>query len=180
MATAIDHVRAQPGTMRARTSFERTVNAPTLVRVRTEGDWPAGEFRDYFLALMTNAGIANIADLARRADIDPSLISKWLNGRQQPSRRNLKKVAGPFGVPPVNMYLAAGLDDEEDLDISGQYDLSAIAPEYRALLDLDRDEETTPAVRAFLRECAATLVAGVRARRGEERAGRPIGRRRTA
>lgn len=179
MPSTLDQARPQPATMRARTSFQRTNHGHSLLRVRNHGDWPAGEFRDYIEALMRNAGIPHAAELARRAGIDASLISKWLNGRQQPSRPNLKKVAAPLRVAPVNLYLMAGLDEEEDLEISGQFDLSTIGPELRELLDLDRDEATSTDERSLIREVAATLVAGIRARRLAGR-DRTISRRRSA
>lgn len=177
LLSTVESGRPPPGVMRARTTFRQAAHATSLVRVRNQGEWPAAEFRVHFEVLMRNAGIPNAAELARQAGIDPSLISKWLNGRQQPSRGNLKKVAGPLGTSPVNLYIQAGLDDEEDLDISGQIDTTVVAAVYRELLDLDNDASTTDAERSFLRESVANLIAGVRGRRS---ASQPIGRRRSA
>lgn len=141
-------------------------------------DWPVEEFRDYLDATMRACGIPHDAALARAAGLDPSLLSNWRNGKAQPSRRSLKKLASPLRVPPVNLYLAAGLDDEEDLDISGQHDLSVIAPEYRALLDFDRDDDTSDVERTYVRQVIRTLLAGIRAERLPE--SRPNSRRRSA
>lgn len=167
MQSTVDRTGSPTGGMHARNAFPAGDQGHTVVRVRNQGEWPAAEFRVYVEQLMLNAGIPSVSKLARLADVDQGLISKWLNGHHQPSRANLKKLAVPLRVPPANLYFQAGLEDEGDLNITGQYDLSKIAPEYRALLDLDDDPVTDPDERAFLRQSVATLIAGVLGRRGE-------------
>jgi transcriptional regulator with XRE-family HTH domain len=58
------------------------------------------------------------ADLARAADVSPSLVSKWLmpdkSRRVTPDADNLKRVAKVIGVPHIElMRLCEYLDDEE-------------------------------------------------------------------
>jgi transcriptional regulator with XRE-family HTH domain len=93
----------------------------SLLRVRTE-NWPAEDFRVYLDEKMRDAGLPRAADLAAAAGIDASLISKWRRGIQQPSRKNLKAIAPVLRVAPVMLYLAAGLDEAEDLDVNADAD----------------------------------------------------------
>lgn len=138
------------------------------MRVRNESSWPAAEFRQYLDSLMQAAGLPNDATLARAAEIDASLISNWRSGKQQPSRRSLKRIAGPLNVRPAALYLQAGLDDLEDLEMTEAPDLTIWPAEFHELRDVferfaaaGRGEEVLDAI--------GTLTLGLKARIGKPR-----------
>jgi transcriptional regulator with XRE-family HTH domain len=168
--------RRPPATpMRAHTVFNETTRRPRLLRVRNEASWPASEFREYLDVLMASAGIPNDAALSRAAGIDASLISNWRSGKQQPSRRSLKKVAAPLGVKPVALYLQAGLDAHEDFGLADAPDLTVWPREFHQLHEVytrfaeqGRGQDVLDAM--------ATLALGLEARIGKPR---PSGRRKT-
>lgn len=84
--------------------------------------WPVEDFRVYLDTKMREAGFKNDAELAAAAGINASLLSRWRSGRAQPSRKSLKQVAPVLRVSPVMLYLAAGLDAAEDLDVNADAD----------------------------------------------------------
>lgn len=163
--------------MRAHTLFTDRDPSNRLLRVRNGQSWPAGDFRDYLDALMAAADIPNDAALARAADIDASLLSNWRSGKQQPSRRSLKKIAGPLRTRPAALYLMAGLDEREDLELSDADDLTVWPREFHELREVY--EQYAAAARGDeVLDAIGTLVLGLAARMGTN--DRPSRRRRTA
>jgi transcriptional regulator with XRE-family HTH domain len=79
--------------------------------------WPHREFRDYVEQAMKARGIPTPAELAREADITDALLSKWLNGKNQPSRGSLRKLATALGVDLGMLEVKAGLADEGELAV---------------------------------------------------------------
>lgn len=50
----------------------------------------------------------NASELARQIDVVPSLISRWMSGRQKPSIESLAAIADVFGFPREMVYREAG------------------------------------------------------------------------
>jgi transcriptional regulator with XRE-family HTH domain len=142
--------------------------------------WPHEEFATYLRALMTEAGIPDYAELSRLTGVNQTQFSNWRRGISRPSRENLGKVAKVLGVRPVNLWLVAGLTDEEELDLAERPDLTVLPREFIALLELWQDGRLTEQQRDFLRMSVATLVSGLRNQLGESPQGRPIGRRKVS
>lgn len=55
-------------------------------------------FRDWLEARLVEHGW-NPAEAAREMNMNPSLLSRYLNGRLNPSRQTMRRIAGFFGVP---------------------------------------------------------------------------------
>lgn len=151
-----------------------------MLRVRTE-PWPRSEFLAYLDAAKKVAGIPNDAELARRAEVRSSVISRWRSGEQQPGHDNLRKVASALGVPTVNLWVAAGLVGPGDLDLVGQIDLKVLPAEFRDLIDLYDTAELNDEERQLLRTQARGAVLAVRAMLHDRmQTEQPTGRRRSA
>jgi transcriptional regulator with XRE-family HTH domain len=148
--------------------------------------WPVDDFREYLKALMRNAGIADYAELSRLTGVSQNQFSNWRRGLAQPSRENLKKIAPTLGVAPVLLFIAAGLDQHEDFDLTPQPDFSALPKPfhdlrevYERLNDLGRGPEALRSI--------SVLVAGLKAEVAElesidkrRRRDQPSGRRRAS
>lgn len=136
-----------------------------LLRVRNS-DWPMEEFCAYLSAKRDAAGFASDAALARAADIDPSLISNWRNGNAQPSRKSLDKLAPVLKVRRMNLWIVAGIADEEDLTSPPPSELDDAPDVILDLLTLYRDPQMTEEDRASLRKWLTYQIAGVRSELG--------------
>lgn len=121
------------------------------------------DFNNFVDELMKREGIATDAELARLASIPSSVISRWRSGQMQPSRDNLRKLAAPLNVPPVLLWISAGLAKAEEMDLSGQVDLTVLPTELDDLIALYRDERATDDDRAYLRRSVTGLINNVRA-----------------
>lgn len=87
------------------------------VHVSTGTEWPHVVFMAWLDSLKEALDIPSDVQLAARAGMaSPSVISGWRNGRTQPSRGNLRKIAKLAGEPPMTVFRRAGLVDDEDLD----------------------------------------------------------------
>lgn len=74
-----------------------------------EQNWQA-----YLSGAMQAAGIDSGAELARRAGINESQVSRWLRGIGQPDLTNLRRIAPVLGRPVLELAVAAGhLSPEE-------------------------------------------------------------------
>lgn len=135
------------------------------------------EFRDYLRALMTEQGIPDYAELSRISGVSQNQFSNWRRGLSQPSRESLSKVARALRVKPANLWLMAGLADEDDLGLDERPDLSVLPREFTELLDLWGDARLTDSQREFLRTSVALLVSGLRGQLGKDGPTRPIRRR---
>lgn len=93
------------------------MRACNLSRVR---DSPAG-FPAYLRSAMRAIGIdpdqrGSGAELARRADLPASHISRWLEGKQQPSIDNLRKLSPVLHVRMIDLLVQAGHLSETEGD----------------------------------------------------------------
>lgn len=175
--------------MTTRPPDNRPLPAPTLAHGRvTEASerpnvfhvptaWPVDDFAAYLLALMREARISDYAELSRISGVNQTQFSNWRQGKSQPSRESLNKVARALGVPPVSLWLMAGLADEQELDMAERPDLTVLPREFTELLELWRDEKLTEQQRELVRSSVAVLVGGLRAQLGERGRGRPNVRR---
>jgi transcriptional regulator with XRE-family HTH domain len=135
------------------------------------------QFREYLRALMDAAGIADYAELSRLTGVNQTQFSNWRRGITQPGRTNLKKIAPVLRVPPALLYVQAGLDQHEDLDITEAPDLTVWPREFHQLHDVY--EAYAAAGRADeVLDAVGTLVLGLAARMGTN--DQPSRRRRTA
>jgi hypothetical protein len=65
------------------------------------------EFESYLRAAIRDAGYATPTQFARDADLDPSVVLRWLGGSQRPTVRSLEKVAPLLGRSTAEMVRAA-------------------------------------------------------------------------
>lgn len=149
---------------------------PSLVMAPT---WPYQEFGEYLRAVMAAAQVPDFAELSRRSGVSQTQFSNWRRGLAQPSQDSLKKVASVLGIQPVKLYLAAGINDAAELDLSGQVDLTVLPGEIRDFLDLYLDARLSDEQRSYARRAVAHLTAGLRAEVARSQVG-PIKRPRSA
>lgn len=62
-------------------------------------------------------GIDRPAELARRMNITDANLSKWLNGKAQPSKQSLRKMSEALNVPLLALELQAGLTEPDEVEI---------------------------------------------------------------
>jgi transcriptional regulator with XRE-family HTH domain len=124
--------------------------------------WPVEEFAAYLRALMREADIPDYAELSRLSGVSQTQFSNWRKGIAQPSRESLSKVAKVVNVKPVHLWLAAGVADADDLDLSEQPDLAVLPREFTELIQLWRTDLLSDAERQFLRTSVAVLMRGIR------------------
>lgn len=132
---------------------------------------------EYLRALMTEADIRTFAELSRLSGVSETQFSNWGKAKSQPSRDSLKRLAPHLRVAPARLYLAAGINDAEDLDLTAGPDLTVLPAELRTLIEvwpqLSDDQQM------FARRSLAVLVGGLRAELVKSEV-KPSGRRRTA
>lgn len=159
------------------------VTRPRNVRKlsRVSKSWPVEDFNRYLRALMDAAGIADYAELSRLSGVSQNQFSNWRRGLAQPSRPNLKKAAAALKVSPVKLYVRAGLDDEDDLELGAELDFTALpAPfhelraVYERLNDLGRGAEALRSISLLVAGLKSEIVGleGVETRRGDHTSGR--------
>lgn len=176
--------RPPPRQTLARVRVTHARDSPTVDCV--PATWPVEEFAEYLRTLMANAGIADFAELSRLSGVNQSQFSLWRRGKTQPSRQNLKRIYGPLGLKsPVTLYVAAGLDAEEDLELGERLDFTVLPQPfsdlhevYERMNDLGRGPEALRSI--------SVLVAGLKAEIAEieaidkRRRDQPSGRRRAS
>jgi transcriptional regulator with XRE-family HTH domain len=152
--------------------------ARTVLRVG-EPTWPYREFGAYLRRLMDEARprIPDFAELSRLTGINQSLFSRWRSGAVQPGTDSLRKVAAVLDVPAVKLFLASGLTDAEELNLSGQVDLTVLPAEIRDFIALYLDERLTEDQRRYARQTVAYIASGIRAELAKSQV-KPSGRRR--
>jgi hypothetical protein len=64
-------------------------------------------FVDYLRTAIRAAGFATPTQFARKAELDPSVVLRWLGGTQRPTVRSLEKVAPILGRSTSEMVRAA-------------------------------------------------------------------------
>lgn len=82
---------------------------------------------NYGKAIKVARAIAGLQqkELAKRADIDPSLVSLMEKGKRQPSVQSLEKLSKALCVPPYLLTLLA--TDDDDVRISDPVELKRIS-----------------------------------------------------
>lgn len=143
--------------------------------------WPVEDFNRYLRTLMDNAGVRDFAELSRLTSVNQSQFSLWRRGKTQPSRANLKRIAPTLGVPPVLLYIQAGLDAEADLDLESVPDFAALPKPFHELrevyerwTELGRGDEALRSISVLVAGLKAELGADIDRRRRDQ----PSGRRR--
>lgn len=66
------------------------------------------QWASYLEGAMEAAGYRSNTRLAADAGIKQPVISRWLSGDVLPDMTNLRKLAGPLGVPMLELAVAAG------------------------------------------------------------------------
>lgn len=170
----------------------RPVGRAPLARVRVTTDrdtpnvscvpatWPFEDFGRYLRALMDNAGIPDFAELSRLTGVSQSQFSMWRRGMTQPSRRNLKRIAPALGLnSPLTLYLTAGLDEQEDLELDSQPDFTVLPKPFLELLEVYEELQRVGQEDMVL-SSIRVLVDGLKAQVRGVQAAQPSGRRRRA
>lgn len=154
--------RPQPGSRLTRPGVTNSPRSPIVFRVPKS--WPVEEFREYLLTLMDHTGIGDYAELSRLSGVSQTQLSNWRLGKSQPSTGSLRKIAAALNVAPVTLFLAAGVNDHDELEMAHRPDFRIGPPEFTALAEL-WDGDLTDEQRSFIRRSIATLAAGIRAER---------------
>lgn len=173
----------------------RPLPAATLSRARVTGPgrgntlshvgktWPVEDFNIYLRALMDAEAIETYAELSRLTGVSQNQFSNWRRGLAQPSRDNLRKIAPALGLrTPVTLYIQAGLDEQDELELGSEPDfrvlpkpLLELRDVYEQMKQLGREDVVLSSV--------SVLVAGLKAELANETARRgaqPSGRRKRA
>jgi hypothetical protein len=67
----------------------------------------SNDFVDYLRSAIRTAGFATPTQFARKAELDPSVVLRWLGGTQRPTIRSLERVAPILGRSTGEMVRAA-------------------------------------------------------------------------
>jgi transcriptional regulator with XRE-family HTH domain len=67
----------------------------------------ASDFPAYLARAIKAAGFAKPTFFAKAADLDPSVVFRWLNGEQTPTIKSLSKIAPVLDVPLNDLVAAA-------------------------------------------------------------------------
>jgi transcriptional regulator with XRE-family HTH domain len=65
------------------------------------------DFAEYLRSAIRTAGFTTPTHFARAADLDPSVVLRWLSGTQRPTVRSLERVAPILGRSTSEMVRAA-------------------------------------------------------------------------
>lgn len=76
--------------------------------MNTAHDLGGGNFVAFLKAAMEAAKIPTGARLAELANLNPSLVNRWINGKTIPSIENLREIAKPLGLEPRVLWVRAG------------------------------------------------------------------------
>lgn len=71
-------------------------------------DLGGGSFVAFLKAAMKAAEIPTGARLAELANLNPSLVNRWLNGKATPSLEALREISKPLGLEPRVLWVRAG------------------------------------------------------------------------
>lgn len=131
---------------------------------------------------MDAAGIENFAELSRLTGVSQNQFSNWRRGLAQPSRENLRKIAPAVNLrSPVTLYLAAGLEEQEHLELDSAPDFTVLPRPFQDLREvyeqlkaLGRDDIVLSSITVLVGGLHAELTAELSRRRADQ----PSGRRR--
>jgi hypothetical protein len=76
-------------------------------------------FVEYLRNAIRSAGFATPTQFAREAELDPSVVLRWLGGTQRPTVRSLERVAPLLGRSTAEMVRAAYPDRVRDDGTTG-------------------------------------------------------------
>jgi len=65
------------------------------------------DFAEYLRSAIRSAGFATPTQFARKAELDPSVVLRWLGGSQRPTVRSLERVAPILGRSTSEMVRVA-------------------------------------------------------------------------
>ena len=128
------------------------------------------DFVDYLRSAIRSAGFATPTQFARKADVDPSVVLRWLGGAQRPTIRSLERVAPILGRSTSEMVRAAYPDrlDRADTRATPMHELG-----YEVGRLLSDDSPIPPEERQFLERVLNTMLEpyrqGQRSRRNRRR-----------
>jgi ribosome-binding protein aMBF1 (putative translation factor) len=97
-------MRGPPGRPAAKTA--PPVHARTRYGLRVSKP-RVGTFGRYLARRMVERGFTTSGELAREVGVSPSDVSRWINGRTQPSVPVLRKLAPILRVPVVELLIQA-------------------------------------------------------------------------
>lgn len=170
--------RPSPATTLTRTGVTGPGRGHTLSHVSKS--WPVDEFNTYLRALMNAVGIESHAELSRLTGVSQNQFSNWRRGLAQPSRENLRKIAPALGLrSPVTLYLAAGLESQEHLELDATPDFRVLPKPFQDLREV-YEELKLAGQEDMVLSSIRVLVDGLKAQVREVQAGQPSGRRRRA
>lgn len=87
---------------------------------KDEEEWDHEGFRRFVMSKAASAGFDRASELARAAGIRDGMLSKWLNGREQPSIDSLRKLADPLRVKVIDLAILAGRMDPGEIQPGGE------------------------------------------------------------
>ena len=154
------------------TSGQTGSSLPTMSKA-----WPVAEFQEYLRACMDAAGIPDFAELSRRTGVGQWQFSTWKQGKNQPSAASLRRIAPALNISPLKLFLAAGVNDAEELDLSGQPDLTVLPAEILDFITLYLDGGLSADQQRYARQTVAYIASGLRAELAKSQV-KPSGRRR--
>jgi transcriptional regulator with XRE-family HTH domain len=87
-------------------------------------DTPWGDFASYLRDAMRAVGLdpdqlGSKAELARRADVHDSVLSRWLNNGAQPEIENLRKIAPVLRVRMLDLLVVGGHISPAEASLEG-------------------------------------------------------------
>lgn len=144
-----------PAHVRLATNVARVFAPTNIVSVGTHDawprdDWPRDAFFDWFDRVRPAAGFKNEYEFSRAAGISHSAISGWRSGRQRPSMATLSKVGKALGVAPREVWLVAGLVNEQDVAPAIAQDGREPAAEDRRAIEMIRSSKLSEPAKKML------------------------------
>lgn len=128
------------------------------------------DFADYLRSAIRSAGFATPTQFARKAELDPSVVLRWLGGSQRPTVRSLERVAPLLGRSTSEMVRAA-YPDRMGPDNAGAAPMHELGYEVGRLLG--DSSPIPPDERKFLERVLNTMLEpyrqGQRPRRSRRR-----------
>lgn len=124
------------------------------------------DFADYLRSAIKSAGFATPTQFARKADLDPSVVLRWLGGSQRPTVRSLERVAPILGRSTSEMVRAAypGRLDSDDAGAAPMHELG-----YEVGRLLSEQSPIPPEERKFLERMLNTVLEPYRQERRPRR-----------
>lgn len=137
----------------------------------------ADDFVEYLRSAIRGAGYSTPTQFARKAELDPSVVLRWLTGGQRPTIRSLERVAPLLGRSTSEMVRAAYPDrfDRDDKNAAPMHELG-----YEVGRLLGADSNISAEDRCFLERLLNTILEPYRPRKGRRRSDEDSGPDRAA